>query len=388
MGSWILKYAFSMAVLATAATQIASAATAFAWTGGKQPTKTPNGHIGVFTHLADKDAWANFVYNINNKYPASRPWIHWGLGNWREDGGSFTALSDEKNNEYIAHLNSVGVDVYLEARNCGSNGVDYLDAMMKKFGHHPNVKGFGFDLEYYKGGCGGNGAAVSDADAQALDEKLKSFNPNHRLFFKHWLTANMPPTYRGKGDMIFVSTSSESPIPSLVTGHSSFANAFATGAKANKGIAFQMGYPHDYPSGNHPFGGNYAGWGELENPVKNWGDQLLAKITSTTQELGIVWVMAKGNTGTWDATKNANLPTFVAASAPSRSRFMKVERNGSRLTVKLADGSSLVIPAAADIMGRKVTLGGAVSPAAGRYLLSAGGAEAAPGPASTAFTAY
>lgn len=372
-----MKLFLAASIALTLAAGAAQAATAFAWTGGKQPTKTPNGHIGVFTHLADKAAWANFVYNVNNKYPTSRPWVHWGLGNWREDGGSFTALTDEKHNEYIAHLNTVGVDVYFEGRHCGTNGVDFIDAQMKKFGHHPNVRGFGFDLEFFKGGCGGSGAPVNDADAQALDEKLKSFNPNHRLFFKHWMASNMPPNYRGKGDMIFISTSSESAIPTLVNGHSAFANSFATGAKANKGIAFQIGYPHDYPSGNHPFGGTYAGWGALEDPVKNWGDQLLAKVTSTTQELGIVWVLAKGNTGTWDATKAANIPTAVAPRAKDNSRFLRADRNGFAMTLTLPDGrSSFVLPAVADIQGRRVPVQ-AKGVASGRYFLRAGTASLA-----------
>ncbi len=49
------------------------------------------------------------------------------------------------------------------------------------------------------------GQAVTDEEAERWLEIAKSYNPNYRIFFKHWLVEKMPPTVRK--DIVFVNDS-------------------------------------------------------------------------------------------------------------------------------------------------------------------------------------
>jgi hypothetical protein len=351
---------------------VASAAASFKWTGGKQPgklttPKTGQVNIGEFINLDTPEDWGNVVFNVNNKFPGSKPWITWGVGAWPEHNAP---LSDDKHEAYLTYFDGLGVEVYLEVRPGSANVVTLIDTYMKKFSKHPCIKGFGVDMEFYT--WKGN----KDDDAKAMDDKVKSFNPAYRMFFKHWEAGNMPK-YRGKGDMIFFSTSSESAPANLIKGHADFCNTFAPNGVPTAACAFQIGYPADEPLGNnHVHNGPYDGWSAMKDPIKEWGDALLKQITSSTMELGMVWVTVKSERIPWDLTKGANIPTLVRATEPMHGRFLRVQRDGSRMTLKLADGAEIAVPAAADVAGRKIPLSGVSGPASGRYYLSAGGEAA------------
>ncbi|MDB5049289.1 MAG: hypothetical protein JWO30_2360 [Fibrobacteres bacterium] len=348
---------------------LGSAATAFKWTGGKQPgklttPKTGQVNIGEFINLASKEEWGQVVFNIANKYPGSKPWITWGVGTWPEHSQPIT---DAQSDEALKYLDDLGVQIFLEVRPGSANVVSLIDTYVKRYSSLKNLRGFGVDLEFYT--WKGN----KDADAKLMDDKLKSFNPDYRMFFKHWEATNMPKN-NAKGDMIYFATSSEDAIPGIIAGHSKFANTLAPSA-----VAFQIGYPADEPlkGGHVHFSTDYDGWGKMQDPIKEWGDGLLKAVTSNTQELGFVWVTVKSERIPWDLTKGANIPTFVAVSKPFQGRFLRVERNGSRLTLRLGGGADIIVPAAADIMGRKVTIANATGPAGGRYYLQVGGETAA-----------
>jgi hypothetical protein len=370
MGFRIFGCAVSLVMLSAG---LGAGATAWKWTGGKQPgklttPKTGQVNIGEFINLGPKEEWGQVIYNVANKFPGSKPWITWGVGTWPEHNAP---LSDDKHEEHLTYFDGLGVDVFLEVRPGSANVVALIDTYMKKFAKHPSVKGFGVDLEFYT--WKGN----KDDDAKAMDDMLKSFNPAYRLFFKHWETGNMPK-YRGKGDMIFFSTSSESAPSTLIQGHASFCNSFAPGGVPSAACGFQIGYPADEPLGNnHVHNGPYDGWSKYQDPIKEWGDALLKAVASNTQELGFVWVTVKSERITWDLTKGATIPTVVLAGKTSQGRFLRVERNGSRMTLRLAGGTAMAIPAAADVMGRKVTMGDRASGvASGRYFLRMGSENA------------
>ena len=340
----------------------AQGATAWKWAGAKQPgklttPKTGQVNIGEFINLENKEQWGQVIYNVANKYPDAKPWITWGVGAWPEHNAP---LSDEKSEEYLAYLDGLGAEVYLEVRPGSASVTGLIDTYMKKFSKHACVKGFGVDLEFYQW------KGDKDADAKAMDEKLKTYNPAYRLFFKHWETGNMPK-YRGKNDMIFFSTSSESSPASLIQGHSSFCNTFTATGTPTVACGFQIGYPADEPLGNdHVHNGPYDGWSKFKDPIKEWGDGLLKAITSNTAELGFVWVTVKSERTAWDLTKGANIPTFIKSTRPMEGRFLRVERDGARMRVVLGGGAPLLIPGAANVMGRKL---GPASAAAGPVIL-------------------
>ena len=285
--------------------------------------------------------------------------------------GHKTPLTDAQHEEALTYLDGIGVNVYLDSRNCGEP-VAFLDAQMKKFGKHKSLKGFGFDLEFFQGGCGDNGAVVSDVVAKALDDKLKSFNPAHRLFFKHWAAANMPKTYRGKGDLIFICTASERSPESLWKSGADFCNAFAPGGVATAACGAQIGYPADEPLGdNHTYNGPYDGWSRFKDPIKEWGDAYLAGITSKTQEVGIDWVTYRSERIPWDLTKGAVIPSAVTGDMPGERSLLRAARNGSILSV--APGQLRLERTSApvtDLAGCRIPAR-PIGVAAGRYFLKA-----------------
>jgi len=272
------------------------------WTGMRIPPKVSAGDgitalgtkIGKFTTLT-KEEVAQTIFNVNGKFPGSRPWATWAVGPLPDA----TEMPDAAHEEYLKQMDALGVDVFLEIypsrKDTNTAVVDIIDTWLTKFKQHKCVKGFGVDLEYYK--------KVDDAMAKAWDEKIKSHNPDYRLFLKHWEEAFMPPSYRGKGDLVFVCTSSEETVDNLNAAYVKWAARFAPTA-----CAFQIGYPADEDTMK---GENTGGWWKLSDPIKDWGTSLLAKIESPKQEIGLLWVCVKsGKTYNpkWDLTKGAKVP--------------------------------------------------------------------------------
>ena len=280
------------------------AAATYKWTGMRNPCKLSaqdglnekqlSRKIGAFITLNSADEWTQAIFNVNNRFPGSKPWVTWAVGNLK----GATALSDEVHEAYLTHMDKLGVEVYLEVWPSGADVEQLIDSHLAKYKHHPSVAGFGVDLEYFKG-------RATDGLAKSWDERIKAHNPKYRLFLKHWELKHMPPTYRGgtSKDLIFINMSSEASIDTLNKEFAEWASHFAPAA-----VAFQIGYPSDEDGLD---GSNKTGWWTLKDPIKDWGDALLAKITTENQEIGLLWVCAKSgksyNTA-WDLTKGAKVP--------------------------------------------------------------------------------
>jgi len=273
------------------------------WSGARIPAKVSAGDgvtklgtkIGTFLTPTNAEDVAQIVFNVNNHLPGSRPWATLVLGSLPDAKPITPAVAGQ----ILSRMDELGVDIFLEIYPRKTNDVlALLDAYswVASTTQHKCIKGFCVDLEYYK--------AVTDDMAKAWDEKIKSHNASYRLALKHWEQNFMPPTYRGKGDLIFICTSSESSIEELNGGFVDWANHFAPTA-----CAFQFGYPADEDGMN---GSNTNGWWKLKDPIKDWSQSLVSKINNPKQELGILWVTAKsGKTynAKWDLTKGAKLPT-------------------------------------------------------------------------------
>jgi hypothetical protein len=269
------------------------------WSGLRNPAKISAGDgvtklgvkIGTFTTLSEAE-WANVIGHVHGRFPGSRAWVTLAVGDLPD--ASATTLSADQHEPYLAQMDKLGVDVFLELwpkKKDAATVAAEIDTWLGKFKGHKSVKGFGIDLEYYN-------KKVDDATAQLWDEKIKSHGANYRLFLKHWEIAYMPPSYRGKGDLIFIDMSSEATIEVLNAEFAKWAAHFAPSA-----CAFQIGYPADEDGMD---GSNATGWWKLKDPVKEWGDSLMAGIKHPTQEIGLLWVCVKSgksyNAG-WDLTK-------------------------------------------------------------------------------------
>jgi hypothetical protein len=284
---------------------VGSAAT-LKWSGMRNPCKVSaedgvtklGAKIGKFTTLGRKE-WAQAIFNVNNRFQGSTPWATMAVGPV-PDAAPITAEAQE---DFLQYMGDLGVDVFLEIYPRKTNDVvAEIDRWLGRFKQHKAVKGLGIDLEYYK--------RVEDATARAWDEKIKSHNAGYRMFLKHWEEGFMPPSYRGAGDLIFINTSSEASVEALNAEFVKWGAHFAPSA-----CAFQIGYPADEDTME---GKNTGGWWKLQDPIKNWGDSLLAKMTNSQQEVGLLWVCVKSGksyNANWDLTKGATLATAAPGSS-------------------------------------------------------------------------
>jgi hypothetical protein len=294
---------FVLSVLFILAIPFPATAQQFHWVGMRNPCKVSgedglnekqlDKKIGKFILLPNADAWVNAIFNVQSRFPKSRPWVTWSVGAVRDA----QPVSDATQEACLTRMDELGVDVYLElAPEKNDNVSEMIDVGLAKLKHHPSVKGLGVDLEFFK--------HVDDATAKAWDEQIKAVNPSYRLFFKHWEETFMPPTYRGKGDIIFINTSSEASVDALNDEFANWAHRYAPSA-----VAFQIGYPADEDGMN---GDKTKGWFALRDPIGDWGEQMLTKLGNTDQQIGLLWVCAKsGKTynSQWDLTKGAQLPS-------------------------------------------------------------------------------
>ncbi|HXF11406.1 MAG TPA: YncE family protein [Desulfuromonadaceae bacterium] len=279
-------------VLSTALTGLAAD---FKWTGARIPAKASAGDgtiklstkIGTFLTPTNADEVEHVIANINQRFSASHPWATLAVGKFP----GAIPITPEVTEQIFLRMDDRGVDVFIEIYPRKTDDVpSAIDELLKKYQQHKCVRGLCVDLEYYK--------PAADDLAKIWDEKIKSYNPVYRLALKHWEQNYMPPKYRGKGDLIFIDTSSEAPIDDLNKGFASWANHFAPVA-----CAFQVGYPADEDAMN---GTNTNGWWKLKDPVRDWANGILSNISTTNQELGFLWVCARSgktyNTN-WDLTR-------------------------------------------------------------------------------------
>lgn len=287
------------------------ASASFKWTGAWQPTRKSAGDgitkldikIGQFITLP-KESLANVIFNVHNKFPGSSPWATWAVGDLSRITPSYAGITDATHEAWLYYMDRLGVRIFLEIypfkanAKKGITATDILaemDTWLKKFRHHRCVVGMGIELEYY--------GKATDSAVTRWDAKLKSIKSSYRLFLRHYNADYMPPTYRGKGDLIFINDASEGKLEELNKGFAEWANRFSPTA-----CAFQLGYPADEDGMN---GSAESGWWRLTDPVKDWGEAILPLINNPKQELGFIWVTAqsgKSYNADWDLTRGAKLP--------------------------------------------------------------------------------
>jgi hypothetical protein len=145
-----------------------------------------------------------------------------------------------------------------------------IELVMTQYGHHPSVIGFGVDVEWYRKDLARFGKPVTDAEAGAWVAQVRTYNSQHLLLLKHWLSEKMPPTYRA--GVVFVNDSQgHGSLSSMVTEFSAWGQAFSPAP-----VGFQYGYRSDR-----------KWWNRLADPPGTIGDALLAAIPNTSD---LFWV--------------------------------------------------------------------------------------------------
>jgi hypothetical protein len=164
--------------------------------------------------------------------------------------------------------NGIKVWVQVEPADCDVSML--VDLVMKRYGQHPSVLGFGVDVEWYRKDITTNGKAVTDAEAQTWVTKTRSYNSNYLVFLKHWLTEKMPPTYRT--GLVFIDDSQgHGSLNAMVTEFSNWGQTFNPSP-----VGFQFGYRSDK-----------KWWRKYPDPPLTIGNALLNQIPNTRD---LLWV--------------------------------------------------------------------------------------------------
>jgi hypothetical protein len=179
----------------------------------------------------------------------------------------------DKYERYLKYFDTHGIKVFLQFEPGFAKVNDLIAATYKRYGHHPCVVGFGVDVEWFRSRCDGcaNGKVI-DAAAKAWETKVRSLNPNYRLFLKHFDKTNLPPTYRGR--IIFINDSMGfANEEEMLSEFEDFADFFYPSA-----VMFQVGYEEDE-----------KWWSKLPTPIpQTLGEDLAARMSQRNS--GIIWV--------------------------------------------------------------------------------------------------
>jgi hypothetical protein len=170
----------------------------------------------------------------------------------------------------LNYFDAHGINVLLQVEPGYADVDKLIDIVLKRYGRHPSVIGFGIDVEWYKNTIDGKpGTAVAATTAQAWEKHVKSYNSKYQLMLKHY-DQNYLSTYRG--DIIFVDDSQEFPDQtSFLDEMSAFGSHFYPNT-----VLYQIGYDIDK-----------TWWGKLVDAPATLGQALA---TRTRQTMGIVWV--------------------------------------------------------------------------------------------------
>jgi len=234
------------------------------------------------------DYWVNTGRLISEKFSPSRPSAVWIVSlylsngvtqlNFPNSGGGsipyINFIGSDLNEAYLTRFDQEGFNVWLQVEPGAANIDTLIHIVLNRYKHHPCVKGFGIDVEWYLTNQYPAGKKVTNEEAKKWEERVKSIDTSYTLFLKHYSQSWMPPNYRG--DIMFVDDSqdfnfSSNPFNTMVNEFKSWGNKFAP----NK-VAFQYGYPKDS-----------TWWKNFSDPVKIIGNTLLNNIPNC---YGLFWV--------------------------------------------------------------------------------------------------
>ena len=243
--------------------------------------------------------WVRSLTHISQRFPGSTPsaiWIVGGLYGRDDcrlefpgaDAGPHIVFSEaDKHEPYLTAFDEAGIQLYLQVEPGLADPEALIDVVLKRYGHHPSVIGFGIDVEWYRESeLPEWGRKVDDETARQWETRVKAHDPGYRLFLKHWDLRWMPPSFRG--DLVFVDDSQQlADLDAMAAEFAVWGRTFAPNP-----VAFQVGYPAD---------GGW--WRALEDPLVEIGAEICGRVE---QRCDLYWV---------DFTLREALPEEVLASS-------------------------------------------------------------------------
>jgi hypothetical protein len=281
---------------------LAISSTSFASAGKPPPTPTPPPPpppvpTGMRAGLRASDYgispwpspawWVNSINSMASRFPGSTGTMlavvveidgMTGPGCWAHfpnpDGGTYPGVRFDATDKFgpdFTAFDTSGIKVWLQVESSGCDMPMLIDLVFKQYGSHTSVIGFGVDDEWYLNKSYKNGKPITDAEAQAWLAKVKTYNANYKMFLKHWLTSQMPPTYRNN-DLVFINDSQGlRSLNGMMTEFSAWGAYFAPWP-----VGFQFGYQSDK-----------SWWSKLNDPPKTIGNGILARVPNT---MDLYWV--------------------------------------------------------------------------------------------------
>ncbi|MBO4404394.1 MAG: hypothetical protein J5780_03580 [Treponema sp.] len=262
------------------------------WAGVRCSDYGAEDSVGVPQSKGEK--WGEFALKVNNKFKNTTPVAIWIVSGFEDSkkthptahlnfnaGSSLPSYvkngSGDPNTSFLNYADKNGISVWLQVESGDADILKLAKIVMDKYGSHKCVKGFGVDMEYYfshrssKSNSDYYGQQMKDQTAKDLVKLVRNYGSNNTVFLKHWKPSIMPPSYRD-GMIFVIDTQGKSSLSSYRQEVQDFAKAF----KGNP-VMFQIGYNDDKSI-----------WGKLS--VKEFAEELTKGLSSSSYNIGIVWV--------------------------------------------------------------------------------------------------
>jgi len=240
-----------------------------------KPSKTIySGFRAMGWRTMPTDYWVNLTKQVASSIPNTSPAGIWILGRVEFLPMGTCALSfpsnqiyphmffetEDWNEEYLTAFDENGIKIWLQVEPGFADVDQLIELVLGRYWSHSSVLGFGIDLEW-RWVDTTETAPVTDEEAIRWVNKIKQYNPDFKLFLKHWLPKNMPPTARE--DIVFIDDAQN------FEGLDSLVNEFKLWGEnfSQTDVGYQIGYERDK-----------EWWSELENPPREIGLALIQNI--------------------------------------------------------------------------------------------------------------
>lgn len=233
-------------------------------------------------------SWDTYARKMASNYPGSVGAYVWIVGYVSGNGAKKTCTINfplnkpvegvnqfplDENEAFLTMADEKGYAVWLQVEPGDCDLPALAEETMRRYAHHPSVRGFGVDVEWYQPtGTNGYGVAISDSLARDIDQRVKAVDKRLNFFLKHWDAAWMPPSYRS--DIIFVNDSQFH--DNLDTMNKEFTDWSA--AFYPNMVMFQIGYDSDQDL-----------WSSFKDPLKDLGLHVSSEVPAE-QKIGVIWV--------------------------------------------------------------------------------------------------
>jgi len=223
--------------------------------------------VWIVGGIFDKDCRLEF-----EQTPTNDPYIK-----FAQDG-------KDKHTAYLNKFDEIGAKVYLQVEAGRADMKELIRLVLDKYSRHKSVAGFGIDVEWYPSDGETNGpnekvqVKLDTTHLKELEKLVKSYNPDYKIFVKHY-----NPAYVGNkpvGDVVYINDSYgfSGGMSEFVTDFSNWANKFSPNE-----VGFQIGYAGDKNQ-------DYDWWSKLDDPMVEMVEAVRRKIKNKDQIVNVYWV--------------------------------------------------------------------------------------------------